>query len=68
MDFHPTSDYSLHHQDDDDVIYDEENDFNVCERISQLIDKRVELEEKNSLYNEKELQNIETELHELGWY
>ena len=47
MDFHPTSDYSVHHQ-DDDVISDEENHADVCERISQLIDKRVELEEKNS--------------------
>tara|TARA_B100001094_G_scaffold115442_1_gene111399 strand:+ start:987 stop:1193 length:207 start_codon:yes stop_codon:yes gene_type:complete len=68
MEFHPTSDYLLRHN-NGVISSDEEEEIDVCERISELIDKRVELEKMMNCENiEKELENIEIELHKLGWY
>ena len=50
--------------------YENKEEINIVETISNLIAKRIKIEEK-SYFSEKdnfELENIENKLYELGWY
>jgi len=50
--------------------YENKEETNIVETISNLIAKRIKIEEKE-YFSEKdnfELENIENKLYELGWY
>jgi len=50
--------------------YENKEETKIVETISNLIDKRIKIEEKE-YFSEKdnfELENIENKLYELGWY
>ena len=79
MDFHTTSDSYLRTKFEDSDDYDKE-EKDVCLRISELIDLRIELEEllSKGQYSHhigswwiesipNELRNIEEDLLRLGW-
>ena len=77
MDFHIDSDASFQHNQNYESSSDNEEEMIDSEKISLLIDNRVELEEilsnkiltkfeKKSI--EDELEIIEEELKYLGWY
>ena len=56
--------------DSDFEEYENKEETNIVETISNLIAKRIKIEEKE-YFSEKdnfELENIENKLYELGWY
>ena len=74
MDYHTTSDQSM--IDNNHLDYNQEEEKDVCDCITELINLRMELDDmrwcgeyfyRGNLI-ENELEDIESQLHYYGWY